>query len=261
MKKVYFFWALGALLISSHASAVLINQTHGTDTVVYDTENKLYWYPYINEFINKNREDQLTAIDNLDYAGSSDWFMASGMQTYILKHSLADMATVPKFQTEWNDFGNPSANPTDNSPWLAHDVFSTDFFTPTTYIEGGAFWSGGTPAVVFNGRTDGYGYTNVGTMGSGGFGGDIVFSKDIPADDHWVAHDLMNPDNPYNYATMLFNLDQHYLPPNATYRSGFPGPAIGAWVATRSVPEPSTLLLMTTGLAGLGFASRKKKQA
>ncbi len=28
-----------------------------------------------------------------------------------------------------------------------------------------------------------------------------------------------------------------------------------------AVPEPSTLLLMATGLAGLGFASRKKKQA
>ncbi|MCU7842776.1 MAG: PEP-CTERM sorting domain-containing protein [Candidatus Thiodiazotropha sp. (ex Monitilora ramsayi)] len=254
MKRVHSLLALGAILIGGNASAALINQTYEGDRVVYDTYNNLYWYPSINQFTGMTREDQLTAIDNLNYAGSSDWFMASGMQTTTLKHSLADMATVDKFQTNFANLGNPSTDPlTYSTPFIAYDVFTTDFFTPTLYLNDGAFWSGFTPALVFNGRTAGLGFTN---MGPGGFGGPVVPSMDN-ADDHWVAHDLMNPDNPYNYATMLFNSDLHYLSDDATDRPGFPGP-IGAWVATTSVPEPTTLLLMTTGLVGIGFASRKQ---
>ena len=254
MKRLHIFIALATILLGSNASAALINQTYGGDRVVYDTYNDLYWYPMINQFTGMTRQDQLTAIDNLNYAGSSDWFMASGIQTTVLKHSLADMATVDKFQTSFANLGASSTDPlTFSTPFLAHDVFTTDFFTPTLFLDGGAFWSGFTPALVFNGRTAGFGFTN---MGPGGFGGPVAPSFDN-ADDHWVAHDLMNPDNPYNYSTMLFNADLHYLPDEATDRPGFPGP-IGAWVATTSIPEPSALLLMTTCLIGIGFSSRKR---
>ena len=253
MRRVFWCLLLCTLLvfgISNSASAILVNKIVAGDRVVYDTLNDLYWYPILTDFTGKTRAEQKAAIDELFYAGTGKWRMATADETTLQKDSLAEMATVDVIPTSWADYGNPSLdNRTLSSPVLAYDVFPADFFTPTGYTEG-AFWSGYTPAYMFNGRTTGLGWTNT---GPGGFGGDLELMY-AAADDHFVAHSFMS-DAPFG--TMTFNYDLHQRGDEETTMAMG---GIGAWVVSRSVPEPSTISLLGLSLLGIiGMGRRKLK--
>lgn len=253
MRKVLLGFILGIVLIfgvSSSASAVMFNQFVAGDRVVYDDLNDLYWYPILTDFTGMSRAEQEAAIDDLFYAGTGEWRMATATETTVQKLSLAEMATevIP---TSWADYGNPSLdNRTLSSPNLALGVSPADFFTPT-FSTDGEFWSANTPAYMFNGRTTGWGWTNT---GPGGFGGDLEYLY-AAADDHFVAHSFLS-DTPYS--TMTFNYDLHFRGDEETFMGMG---EIGAWVVAQSVPEPSTIVLMGLGLAGLaGFGRRRFKK-
>jgi hypothetical protein len=246
-----FFLILG---VSQPATAELVNLFgKGGDRVVYDSLNDLYWYPFLTDFTGMTRAQQEAAIDALFYAGTDDWRMATAIETTVQKDSLAEMASKAVIPTSWDDYGNPSYdNRTLSSPNLAYEVFPADFFTPTGSTAG-EFWSGGTPAYMFNGRTTGWGWTNT---GPGGFGGELEYLY-AQADDHFVVHNYMS-ETPYS--TMTFNYDLHLRDDEATLM-GMGG--IGAWVVSSNVapvPEPATMLLLGSGLVGLAGFKRKLRK-
>ena len=250
-----FICLLFSLSVASVSTATLFNKYYEGDRVVYDDMNDLYWYPILTDFINMTRAEQVEAIENLTYAGTDNWRMATATETTAQKFSLAEMATTV-IPTCWAHYGEPTGDDeirTLSSPNLAYGVAPADFFTPTKSLPEGAFWSGGTPAYVFNGRTTGWGWTNT---GPNGFGGELelLYAK---GDDHFVAHSLRS-DIPYR--TMTYNYDLHLRGDEETLNPVMG--EIGAWVVTNSiapVPEPSTLLLLGSGLAGLAFYRRKRK--
>jgi hypothetical protein len=259
MKKAVVGIALCAALIfcmSGPAAATLINVNVGGERVVYDTLNDLYWYPILTDFTGMTRAEQEAAIDSLVYAGSSDWQMATWVETSTLKYSLAEMATVDIMPTEFWCLGTESLdNRTVQSPYLAWEVYPDQFFTPTMIIPGDAPpppgydlpYMGDT--LMFNGRTadDAWGWRSLGD------GSAAVWAQG-DADDHFVAHSFMTGlDN--DFATMMFNYDQHYLPDDYTI-SPFAGPS-GAWAVTTQVPEAMTLILLGFGLVGLAGFRRK----
>lgn len=244
-----------ALVFSFHgpAKATLTNLGIGGDRIVYDSLNNLYWYPYLTEFTDMTRAQQEAKIASLDYAGSSQWRMATWTETSVLKVSLAEMATVNNFPTSFTDFGNPiSTNPEIGTPWLAWNIDSAKFFTPTGQFDMAFVGDAGVGhmADVFNGRTTGWGMTNI---GEGGFWGEVKWTYN-DADDHWVSHNIMNEGDVK--LTITYNFDQHRLPDNATMNSMM-GP-VGAWVVASPVPEPSTILLLGIGFISLAGYGRKK---
>ena len=238
MRKLIFHLLLSSLILFCFygaASAELKKMNYRGDRVVYDTVSDLYWYPYINEFVGKTKAEQIAEIENMDYAGSTEWYMASWFETTLMKQSLAMMAREELRPTAWPIYPemDPMVPRGASSPHIAYRVKAAKYFTPTGEIPGDGvnpFWSGGTDAYVFNGRTN----TLVGgvTVCADPDTGERLLSISNEADDHFVVHGLMfgKP-----YQTMTFNFDQHCIGDDVIEREGFPGPAIGAWVVTRSI--------------------------
>ena len=258
MKKRFFLVALCLALFlcfSSSASAVMINEWWGGDRVVRDTVNRLYWYPILTDFTGMTKDEQLIEIANMDYAGSTDWRMATYKETSRMKKSFAKMATEKVMPTDFADLTSPSYEDRHiGSPWEAWKVNPAEFFTSTGLGPMPMDFLGypGYFADMYNGRTDGWGWTN---MGPGGFGGDVVWNN-VGSDDHFVVHGILQGDPNYR-RTMLFNFDQHWRDDDALVG---PGGTIGAWVVTKHVPEPSTMLFLGLGLIGIAAVTRRMKK-
>ena len=256
------------LCMSGTAMAALYNQWYDGDRVVYDGLNDLYWYPTLTDFSAMTRAQQNTAINNLDYGGSSHWRMATYDEATQLKFSLAEMA---ENFIEW-DFSHlevypdapltPDPTPCDRtlaSPYLAWELEAQQYFTPTTTEPLVVF---GLPSIVFNGRYHGGGWVNIGE-----FGADEFAWNENTGSDHWGMWNLATPSAPEDlYLTMIFNQDAHAVEDDALDFNlfGMGNLGLGAWAVsetcpTKPVPEPAIILLLGSGIIGLGLAGLRRR--
>jgi hypothetical protein len=210
-------------------AAPLENQFYDSDRVVYDPANDLYWYPFLTDTVNMTRAEQEEFIVGLNaegYANIKSWQMATYDQVQVLKDSLAGMGTTRiEYEWPWTPPGSPRQI---GSPFLAWPVQVDQFFTPTAEANLPPQVFEGVPAQTYNGRTAGWGWRNDGTPGQP----DDVDWRYGEADDHFGVLGYMTPGE---FATMVFNYDQHYLPDDATVSLAVGGP-VGAWIVSEKRP-------------------------
>jgi hypothetical protein len=210
--------------------APLENQFYNGDRVVYDATNNLYWYPFLTDTLDMTRVQQEDFIDDMNtagYGGISAWQMATYDQVQALKDSLADMGTTRiEYEWPWTPPGSPRHI---GSPFLAWPVQVDQFFTPTAQANLPSQVFEGALAQTFNGRTAGWGWRNDGTPGQPG---DVGW-RYAEADDHFGVLGYMTPGE---FATMVFNYDQHYLPDDATVSLAVGGP-VGTWIISEKKPN------------------------
>jgi hypothetical protein len=144
--------------------------------------------------------------------------------------------------------GNPLAPPTQNVNNLGAISLSTSPFTYT----GNTFTLRTTftlPTGINGGNTTLFSATLTGAVNVAGNGG--------------VRFDFDNTPLLYTFSdgatsgSFMFSVNDVSIDPGQT--AGITGQIESAQQATNTVPEPGSVVLMATGLAGLGFATRRKR--
>ncbi len=226
----------GAWIISENGPrrGDLENQYYNGQRIVYDPVNELFWYPILTDTVDMTRAEQEAFIDGLNaagYARVSDWMMATYDQVEALKDALAGMGTERnEYEWPWTPPGSPRHI---GSPFLAWPIQVDQFFTPTDEGNLPPQVFDGALAQTFNGRTAGWGWRNDGTAGQP----DDVDWREGEADDHFGVFGYKTPGE---FATMIFNYDQHYLPDDATVSLAVGGP-VGAWIVSKEGPDRTPL--------------------
>jgi hypothetical protein len=106
MKHIYSFGAAFAILlifIITPASAILISNNIGGDVVVYDDLNKMQWVADLTIFGGETYTEVKTHTAGLNYAGITDWKLASASDITLLI-SQVDVSNIYLF-TYTGDWG------------------------------------------------------------------------------------------------------------------------------------------------------------
>ena len=106
MKHMYSFVATFAILllfIITPVSATLISNNIGGDVVVYDDVNNMQWVADLTIFDNETYSEVKTHIAGLNYAGITDWTLASATDMVLLIPQV-DVSNIYLF-TYTSDWG------------------------------------------------------------------------------------------------------------------------------------------------------------
>ena len=191
------------------------------DGTIFDNVSGMYWYQNLNDFKDHNYSQMLSTIGSLTTGGFS-WHMATEADMDSLLDNVGE-------QTLYGDETAPEASQI------------TDTFTYTSTLSTTTLYQGIWESV----RAD-----KPGCHG-------VMQIQTRPATESYVNDDVDN-----YYFISGINKDLLY-----SFVDKYSNPNTGAWVTTgviddgssSPVPEPSTILLLGSGLAGLAFYRRKRK--
>jgi hypothetical protein len=194
------------------------------DKVVYDETNGLYWYPYLTDTIQMTRDEQqvyMVLLNCRAYANIIDWKFATLDQMSGLKDSMAEVAQ----HLEWLPMGPPGGPSTPRLVWPVDDPTVDQFFTPTGVITFPPVF-GNMPIQIYNGRTADW-------WGLRRDPDDTIEVRFGEAADHFWVHSMRTPGQ---FATLMYNYDQHYIPDDDTMHDIFGGVECGAWLVSERGP-------------------------
>ena len=174
----------------------------------------------------KSWADQLVYHDSLRNVDYSDWRLAK------------NLSIEPPFHFGWW-YANYDTNPSGGS----HSELSYMYYVNLN----------------LNGFYNTYGawQNNFGIFGNGTFYGqkDVGIVKNLQGDEYWIDYDWWRVDN--DRWTFETNAGDHMVRGGDFYAWAIRDGDVAA-TTPAPIPEPATMLLMGTGLAGLAVAKRRK---